>query len=70
MADSSYDTKAPTENRFLAALPMEELDRILSKLEEVELKFGDKIYERHGEIEYVYFPTGSLFSLLRSGQTN
>lgn len=62
-----YNPNAPIENRFLAALPPEELERILPKLEEVELKFGDKIYERCGEIEYVYFPTGSLFSLLAVG---
>ncbi len=62
-----YDPNAPIENRFLAALPPEELDCILPKLEEVELEFGDKIYERGGEIDYVYFPTGSLFSLLAVG---
>jgi len=62
-----YDPNAPMENRFLAALPPEELERILPKLEEVELKFGEKIYERGGMIEYVYFPTGSLFSRLAVG---
>ncbi len=62
-----YDPNAPIENRFLAALPPEELERILPKLEEVELKFGEKIYERGGTIEHVYFPTGSIFSLLAVG---
>ncbi len=62
-----YDPNAPIENRFLAALPPDELERILPKLEEVELKFGEKIYERGGTIEYVYFPTGSIFSLLAVG---
>ena len=62
-----YDPNAPIENRFLAALPPNELERILPKLEEVELKFGEKIYERGGIIEHVYFPTGSLFSLLAVG---
>lgn len=62
-----YDPNAPIENRFLAALPPDDLKRIMLKLEEVELKFGDKIYERSGKIDYVYFPTGSLFSLLAVG---
>ncbi len=67
MAFPKYDPSAPIENRFLAALPPNDLARILTKLEEVDLKFGDKIYERGGEMEYVYFPTGSLFSLLAVG---
>ena len=67
MSYPKFDPNALIENRFLAALPADELERILPKLEEVELKFGEKIYERGGEIEYVYFPTGSLFSLLAVG---
>ncbi len=67
MAYPKYDPSATIENRFLAALPPEELERILPKLEEVELKFGEKIYERGGKIENVYFPTGSLFSRLAVG---
>lgn len=62
-----YDPNAPIENRFLAALPPDDLERILPKLEEVELKFGEKIYERGGTIDFVYFPTGSIFSLLAVG---
>lgn len=67
MAYPKYDPNAPIENRFLAALPPVDLARIRQKLEEVELKFGEKIYERGGKIEYVYFPTGSLFSRLAVG---
>ena len=62
-----FNPDAPIENRFLAALPPDELERILPKLEEVEVTFGDKIYERHGIIDYVYFPTGCIFSLLAVG---
>ncbi|MBK8303676.1 MAG: Crp/Fnr family transcriptional regulator [Chloracidobacterium sp.] len=39
----------------------------MPKLVEVELTFGEKIYERGGKIEYVYFPTSSLFSRLAVG---
>lgn len=67
MAYPKFDPNALIENRFLAALPPEELESILPKLEEVDLKFGEKIYERGGKIEYVYFPTGSLFSRLAVG---
>lgn len=62
-----YDPNAPIENRFLAALPPDELERILPKLEEVKLKFGEKMYERGEMIDYVYFPTGCIFSLLAVG---
>lgn len=67
MPYSKYDPNAPIENRFLAALPPDELERILPKLEEVELKFGQKMYERGETIQYVYFPTGCIFSLLAVG---
>ena len=59
-----FNPDAPIENRFLAALPPDELERILPKLEEVELTFGEMMYDRHGIIDYVYFPTGCIFSLL------
>ena len=67
MAYPKYHPNALIENRLLAALPPEVLESILPKLEEVELKFGDKIYERGGKIDHVYFPTGSLFSRLAVG---
>lgn len=58
---------APIENRFLAALPQDEYERFVPHLEEVDLTFGTTIYDRGQTIDYVYFPTGSIFSLLAVG---
>jgi CRP-like cAMP-binding protein len=52
------------ENQLLAALPVEEQERILPRLERVPLTLGDVIYETGGRIPYVYFPTGGVVSLL------
>jgi CRP-like cAMP-binding protein len=52
------------ENQLLAALPVEEQERILPRLERVPLTLGDVIYETGGRIPYVYFPTSGVVSLL------
>ena len=67
MAYPKYYPTAQIENRFLSALPPDEIEHLLPKLEEVELKFGDIVYERRGTIDCVYFPTSSLFSMLTVG---
>jgi CRP-like cAMP-binding protein len=53
-----------SENQLLAALPAEEQERILPRLEPVPLTLGDVVYEAGGRIRYVYFPTGGVVSLL------
>ena len=52
------------ENRLLAALPREEYKRLLPQLQEVSLKLGEVVYEFGGQLDYVYFPTNSIVSLL------
>jgi CRP-like cAMP-binding protein len=62
-----FDTtkqNAPSANRLLAALPAREYTRLLPKLEEVSLTYGENIYESGEIIRRVYFPTRGIISLL------
>ncbi len=56
--------QSPVENRLLAALPTIELERVRPNLELVSLALGQSIYESGGRMTHVYFPTGSIISLL------
>jgi CRP-like cAMP-binding protein len=58
------DTHAPKRNRLLAALPREEYERILPHLAHVTFTLGQVVYESGGRMSYIYFPTGSIISLL------
>ena len=51
-------------NSLLAALPGKNYQRLVSGLEQVELRFGDVLYESGQKIRHVYFPGNSLVSLL------
>jgi CRP-like cAMP-binding protein len=52
------------KNRLLAALPHAELQRWLPHLEYVELLLGEVLYEAGSTLNYVYFPTTAIVSLL------
>lgn len=52
------------ENRVLAALPLEDYQRILPKLHGVDLPLGHVLYESGGCLDHIYFPTTSVASLL------
>lgn len=52
------------DNRILAALADEAKERIFPYLEEVTLPLGKVLYEPGDKMEYVYFPTNSIVSLL------
>ena len=54
----------PAENRLLAALPSNEYERLLPRLEQVSLSLGEVVYEFGGHLDYVFFPTNSIVSLL------
>jgi len=54
----------PTDNRLLAQLTPEAREILTPHLKLVELKLGDVIYEADQDLEYVYFPTDSIISLL------
>ncbi len=52
------------DNYLLASLGGPEHDRIIQKLEPVTLKLGQVMHESGEAMEYVYFPTTAIFSLL------
>lgn len=52
------------KNRLLAALPADEFARVISHLELVSLKLGQVLYESGDRLDYVYFPTTAIVSLL------
>src|SRR6059036_2318350 len=54
----------PIENRLLAALPADEYERLRPELREVSFSLGEVVYEFGGELDYVFFPTNSIISLL------
>jgi len=55
---------SPEQNHLLAALPSDAKERIFPNLRLVDLKLGDVIYESSQPIEFVYFPTDCIISLL------
>src|ERR1700730_12346987 len=54
----------PAQNQLLAALPSDEYERLLPRLEQVSLSLGEVVYEFGGHLDYVFFPTTSIVSLL------
>lgn len=52
------------ENRLLASLPKAEYKRLASVLEQVQLTFGEVLYEADETIDFVYFPENSIISLI------
>jgi CRP-like cAMP-binding protein len=52
------------ENRLLAKLEVEDYKRLQLFLEEVELPLGKVVYQNGQDLEYVYFPTSSVVSLV------
>ncbi len=55
---------SPSQNYLLAALPAAEFARLSPHLELVPLRLGDTLYEPGTQLQYVYFPTTSIVSLL------
>src|ERR1043165_1365992 len=58
------DRLDPTKNRLPAALPREDYARILPRLGHVSFKLGEVVYESGGQMDYIYFPTTAIISLL------
>ena len=54
----------PSENRLLAALPRAEYEHLLPELTRVSFDLGEVVYEFGGQLNYVYFPTTAIVSLL------
>lgn len=54
----------PIQNRLLAALPADEYERLRSNLQPVSFSLGEVVYEFGAQLDYVFFPTTSIISLL------
>jgi len=54
----------PHQNHLLAALPASDYERIAARMELVQLKLGDVVYESGIAMRHVYFPTTAIVSLL------
>ena len=61
---TSADTLEPAGNRLLAMLPQEEYERLRPHLEQVSFALGEVVYESGGQMNYIYFPTNAIISLL------
>jgi hypothetical protein len=55
---------SPHQNHLLAALPVGKFKRMCPHLELVELPLGEVLYESGDQLQHVYFPIGSIVSLL------
>src|SRR4051794_38713625 len=54
----------PIENRLLAALPVDDYERLRPRLQHIEFALGEVVYEFAGHLDYVFYPTTSIISLL------
>lgn len=61
---SGMQSDAARQNYLLAALPDEEWERWHPQLEQVDMKLGEVLYEPGATMNYVYFPTTAIVSLL------
>jgi CRP-like cAMP-binding protein len=57
-------TDIPRHNHLLAALPADEYERLSPYLEHVHMPVGEILYESDCQLQYVYFPTTAIVSLL------
>jgi len=55
---------APLQNHLLAALPAADYERLRPNLEFVQLPLGLALYESGSRLDYVYFVTAGIVSLL------
>ena len=60
----SEKKEGPRENRLLAVRPDAEYHRIAPHLEVVSLPLGKVLYESGGLLDWVFFPTDAIVSLL------
>jgi CRP-like cAMP-binding protein len=60
----SLPMAAPRRNSLLTALSPAEMERILPRLEQVHLELAQVLYESGRNLDYVYFPTTCIVSLM------
>lgn len=60
----ALNTDEPSNNKLLASISREEYERIFPNLKQVSLSLGEVLYESGGQMDYIYFPTTAIVSLL------
>ncbi len=63
MTAAAYANDA-LKNHLLATLPADEFTRVKSNLEPVSFKLGEVLFESGDKLDYAYFPTTAITSLL------
>ncbi len=58
------ESQSPRQNDILAALPLQDYQRLLPDLEFVPMPLGWAVYEAGQKLTHAYFPTTSIVSLL------
>lgn len=61
---SKTDKTNPRQNYLLAAIPDDEFRRVETHLEPVSFKLGTVLHESGDRLDYIYFPTTAIVSLL------
>jgi CRP-like cAMP-binding protein len=56
--------QSPLHNQLLAILPREEYQHLLPNLQHLDFSLGEVLYESSERLDYVYFPTTAVVSLL------
>ena len=64
MLSLGYRTHSPQDNHLLGALPQFDFNRLLPYLELVPMPAGHELYGYGMNLQYVYFPTTAVVSLL------
>src|SRR4029453_13640921 len=64
VSDISLNIDEPVQNRLLASLPDDEYERLRPNLRQVSFSLGEGVYDFGGQLDYVFFPTTSIVSLL------
>ena len=54
----------PRQNNLLSVLPPEVYNTLLPHLQPVSLSLGEVLYESGGKLDWIYFPTTAIVSLL------
>ena len=61
---AAANTNSALKNHLLATLPADEFTRVTAKLEPVSFKLGEVLFESGDKLDYAYFPTTAITSLL------
>jgi CRP-like cAMP-binding protein len=59
-----HKPNSPLQNHLLLVLPYAEFQRLEKNLELVQMPLGDVLYESGCKLNYVYFPTTAIVSML------